>query len=148
MEVRIKKIYEDAIIPTHGSEYSAGYDLHAYIKNESGVIQIAPHRMIKINTGIAISLPHDTFGGIYARSGLASKRGLRPANCTGIIDSDFTGEIIIALYNDSDEVQEVKDGERVAQLIIQQYITVDFNEVEDLPHTERGSGGFGSTGTN
>lgn len=146
MEVKIKKLYEDAVIPTHGSEYAAGYDLYAYIKNESGVIQIAPQRMVKVNTGIAVSIPHDLFGGIYARSGLATKRGLRPANSVGVVDCDYEGEIIVALYNDSDEVQEVKNGERIAQLVIQPYITVDFKEVDELPHTRRGDGGFGSTG--
>lgn len=146
MEVKIKKLFDDAIIPTHGSEYAAGYDLYAYIKNESGTLQIAPQRMMKINTGISIALPHDTFGGIYARSGLATKRGLRPCNCVGVVDSDYEGEVLVALYNDSDEVQEVKDGERIAQLVIQPYVAVDFKEVDELPHTKRGDGGFGSTG--
>ena len=146
MEVKIKKLFDDAIIPTHGSEYAAGYDLYAYIKNESGTVQIAPHRMMKINTGISIALPHDTFGGIYARSGLATKRGLRLCNCVGVVDSDYEGEVLVALYNDSDEVQEVKDGERIAQLVIQPYVAVDFKEVDELPHTKRGDGGFGSTG--
>ena len=146
MEVKIKKLFDDAVIPTHGSEYAAGYDLYAYIKNESGSIQIAPQRMMKINTGISVSIPHDLFGGIYARSGLATKRGLRLGNCVAVIDCDYTGEIMVALYNDSDEVQEVKDGDRIAQLVIQPYITVDFKEVDELPQTKRGKGGFGSTG--
>ena len=146
MDLKYKKLYEDTIIPTQGSAAAAGYDLYAHIPSDA--VEILPHKTIKIGTGIAIALPDGTFGGIFARSGLASKKGLRPANCTGVIDSDYRGEVIVALHNDSDKIQTIENSERIAQLIILNYTTPTWTEVEDLDETDRGQGGFGSTGTN
>ncbi|MGI6607559.1 MAG: dUTP diphosphatase [Erysipelotrichaceae bacterium] len=141
MKINIKKIHKDAIIPTKGSNYAAGYDLYA-INDEV----IYPHNTTKISTGLKIEIPEGYFGGIFARSGLADKKGLRPANCVGVIDSDYRGEIIVLLHNDTQIYQMVSKGDRIAQLIIMPYLSVDFEEVEELNETERGDGGFGSTG--
>jgi len=129
--------------PTRGSLCAAGYDLSAAIDS---AVTIAPHTTVKINTGLAVELPDNTFGAIYARSGIASKEGLRPANCTGVVDSDYRGPIVVALHNDSDVMRIVEPGERIAQLVVQPYVSVEFEEAEALSTTDRGSGGFGSTG--
>lgn len=141
--IKFKKLTPTAQVPTRGSKYAAGYDLSADIG--SNVI-IAPHTTIKIGTGLAVELPEDTFGAVYARSGIASKEGLRPANCTGVVDCDYRGEIIVALHNDSDVMRIVEPGERIAQLVVQPYVSVEFEEVETLSTTVRGADGFGSTG--
>ena len=141
--VFVKLLNENAKIPTRGSEEAAGYDLYS-----TDEIMIKPGETKPIHTGIAIALPKKTFGGIYARSGMAIKRGLRPANCVGVIDSDYRGEVIVALHNDSDETQMIHVGDRIAQLIVQEYKTVTMTEAENLDDTARGEGGFGSTGTN
>ena len=143
-KINIKKLKENAVIPTRGSEYAAGYDLCACINK---TYDIAPHGTVKIGTGLAIEIPHGYFGGIFARSGLSTKKGLRPANCVGVCDEDYTGEYIVALHNDTDEMMSIEPGERIAQLIILPYLTVEFNEVDELTDTERGGNGFGSTGT-
>lgn len=143
--VDIVRDEETAKIPTRGTSKSAGYDLCANIDVDE--VAIAPHTTMKIGTGIRVAIPDNHFGGIFARSGLATKKGLRPANAVGIIDADYTGEIIVALYNDSDEYQTIKNGERIAQLVIIPFVGVIFNEVEKLDSTGRGDGGFGSTGT-
>jgi len=145
MDINIKLLNEFAKVPTRGSAAAAGYDL--YVASEKD-IDIAPHSTVKVNTGIAVEIPEGYFGGIYARSGLATKQGLRPANCTGVIDSDYRGPLIVALHNDTSEMQTVESGDRIAQLIIQPYLNVDFNVVNELTDTDRGEGGFGSTGTN
>lgn len=145
MKIQIKKLYEDAKIPTRGSEYSAGYDLYAHVFKQ---IIIPAHSNIMIKTGVSFSLPPGTFGGIFARSGLASKQGLRPANCVGVVDSDYRGEVMVALHNDTDYPRYVKDGDRIAQFVIMPFVEAEFEEVETLDETDRGSGGFGSTGTN
>lgn len=142
--MNIKKLTSTAIIPTRGSEKAAGYDLYA---DTNSVVEIKPHKTKKINTGIAIMIPNGYYGAIVARSGLSTKKGLRPANCTGIIDSDYRGDIIVALHNDSDEVQTIEPHERIAQLVICPFLSVEFNEVDELDETERGENGFGSTGT-
>lgn len=142
-KIRFIKLTPMAKTPTCGSKYSAGYDLSAAIGDN---VMIAPHTTVKISTGLAVELPENTFGAIYARSGIASKEGLRPANCTGVVDSDYRGEIIVALHNDSDVMRMVEPGERIAQLVVQPYVSVEFEEVETLSNTDRGSGGFGSTG--
>lgn len=142
--MNIKKLTSTAIIPTRGSEKAAGYDLYA---DTNSVVEIKPHKTKKINTGIAIMIPNGYYGAIVARSGLSTKKGLRPANCTGIIDSDYRGDIIVALHNDSDEVQTIEPHERIAQLVICPFLSVEFNEVDELNSTERGENGFGSTGT-
>lgn len=141
MEIKIKKLYEDSHIPTRGSEYAAGYDLYAH---EGATIK--PHETAKIGTGVAIQPPKDTFGAVFARSGLAAKQGLRPANCVGVCDYDYTGEYIVALHNDSNEERVVEAGERIGQVVFIPYVNVSFVEVDELEETERGDGGFGSTG--
>lgn len=140
-KIKIKKLHEDSIIPTRGSEYAAGFDLYAY---EDAVIN--PHETVKVGTGIAMGLPKDLFGAIFARSGLATKQGLRPANCVGVCDSDYTGEYIIALHNDTNEKQAIVKGDRIGQVVFLPYCVLPFEEVEELTETERGAGGFGSTG--
>lgn len=145
MHVKVKKLSDKAVIPTHGSEYAAGYDLYACMdENES--ILIAPHHTAKIHTGIAAQIPDGYFGGIFARSGVATKRGLRPANAVGIVDADYRGELVVALHNDSEVEQLVVGGERIAQLVIMPFLAVEFEEADALEETERGDGGFGSTG--
>jgi dUTP pyrophosphatase len=141
--MKFKKLTTTAQTPTRGSKYAAGYDLSADVG--SNVI-IAPHTTIKIGTGIAVELPENTFGAIYARSGIASKEGLRPANCTGVVDEDYRGELVVALHNDSDIMRIVEPGERIAQFVVQPYMNVEFEEVETLSTTVRGEGSFGSTG--
>lgn len=143
MEINIKKLRDNAVIPTRGSEYAAGYDLYAAIDE---TVVIGPHETQKIGTGLSFELPENTFGMIVARSGLATKEGLRPANCSGICDSDYRGEYIIALHNDSDEIRYVEPNERIAQLILMSYVPMTFSLVDELTITERGEGGFGSTG--
>ena len=139
MEIKIRKISDNAKI-SHGSDQAAGYDLYAVTD-----ATINPHECVLVGTGLIMQIPEGYFGGIYARSGLASKQGLRPANCVGVVDSDYRGEVKVALRNDTNEVRSVSAGERIAQIIIQPYLNVTFVEGE-LDDTERGAGGFGSTG--
>lgn len=143
-ELKIKLLNDNAKIPTRGSEKAAGWDLYAAIE---APITIKAFETEKISTGIAVALPEDTFGGIYARSGLATKKGLRPANCTGVIDEDYRGEVIVALHNDTRNDWVIEPGERIAQLVVEPYIRVKLIEVSELDDTARGEGGFGSTGT-
>ena len=143
MNIKIKKLNKNAIIPTRGSEHSAGVDLYACIDKP---IEIQPHETVKIGTGLAMELPTGYFGAIFARSGLATKQGLRPANCVGCCDSDYRGDYIVPLHNDTDITQTVIPNERIAQLVIMPYLPVDFTEVDELTETERGDGGFGHTG--
>lgn len=143
MELKFKKLNDLAKMPTRGSDYAAGYDLYAASSYD---ISIEPHSTVKIGTGIAAAIPQGYFGGIFARSGLATKKGLAPANKVGVVDSDYRGEIIVALHNDTDGVQVVAARDRIAQFIVLPFVEVDFIEVNDLDETERGSGGFGSTG--
>lgn len=140
-KIQIKRLRDTAVIPTRGSEKAAGYDLYATANYD-----IAPHSTIKVGTGISIALPDNSFGAIFARSGLATKKGLRPANCVGVCDSDYRGEYIVPLHNDTDEMMSIEAGERIAQLIVMPFIPVEFEEVDELDETERGAGGFGSTG--
>ena len=146
MEIKIKKIYQDAMMPTRGSEQAAGYDLYACLGGFEEC-KIKSGKTMKIGTGIAVEIPDGFFGAVFARSGIASKRGLRPANCVGVIDADYRGEIIVALHNDSSETQTVSAYERIAQLVILPYLDVSLREVDKLSETDRGEGGFGSTGT-
>ena len=141
--VLYKRLNDLAIVPTKGSEYSAGYDLYAAIESD---IEIAPHKTAMIGTGLAFEIPPYTFMGIFARSGLATKKGLRPANCVGVVDSDYRGEVKVALHNDSDEVMTVESGERIAQAIVLPFYQIGLEEVDELSDTDRGEGGFGSTG--
>ena len=143
MDVRIKKLNDLAKIPTRGSKFSVGYDLYAATDED---IQIPPHSTVKIGTGLAMDLPYGYFGAIFARSGIATKRGLRPANCVGVCDFDYKGEYIVAVHNDSNETMTVLAGERIAQLILLPYQDIDFKEVDELAKTDRGDSGFGHTG--
>ena len=141
--INFMKLNCNAKDPVCGSVDAAGCDLSAAIDKS---VMIAPHQTVSIPTGISVELPQNTFGGIYARSGIARKEGLAPANKVGVIDSDYRGEVIVALHNHSDEYRIVEPGQRIAQLIIQPYIRAKYNEIGVLSDTERGSGGFGSTG--
>lgn len=141
--IKVKKLNELAQLPTRGSDEAAGYDLYAAIQKP---IYIEPHRTEKIGTGLAFELPRYTFGAIFPRSGLATKQGLRPANCIGVCDSDYRGEYIVAIHNDSDKPRWIEPGERIAQLVLLPYIPMIFKEVNELSDTKRGTGGFGSTG--
>ena len=144
MKVNIKKLNENAVIPTYGSPYAAGADLYACIENDE---VIEPNKTKLIKTGLAIELPIGYAAFIYARSGLASKRGLAPANKVGVVDCDYRGEIMVALHNHSSVSQSIAPRERIAQMVIAPYITAEFNETDTLSDTVRGQGGFGSTGT-
>lgn len=141
--MKIKFLDSNAKLPTRGSAGAAGYDLYA---SKSCVIE--PGQCVLIHTGISLEIPEGFWGGIYARSGLATKRGLRPANCVGVIDSDYRGEIMVALYNDSSSDQEIKIGDRIAQLVFHQVWLDGWQIVDELTDTNRGEGGFGSTGKN
>lgn len=144
MKIQIAKLRENAKLPTRGSDKAAGYDLYACLDVEK--VEIAPHTTAKIGTGLAVAVPDGYFGAVFARSGLAAKEGLRPANCVGVCDSDYRGEYIVALHNDSDEARTVSNGDRIAQLVIMPFLEAEFDEVEALDETTRGAGGFGSTG--
>ena len=153
MSIKIKRLTETAKIPTKGSEYAAGFDLYAdsvgnFKSEKEWSLMILPGETVKINTGVAVALPENTWGGIYARSGLATKQGLAPANKVGVIDSDYRGPLIVALYNQSGYTQMLHQGDRVAQLVIHEFKPYDFEEVDELDDTDRGEGGFGSTGSN
>ncbi|MBQ1988954.1 MAG: dUTP diphosphatase [Clostridia bacterium] len=143
LKMNFKKLNDKAITPTYGTEFSAGADLYAC---EGGEVSIAPGETKLIHTGLSLEIPEGYAGLIYARSGIATKRGLAPANKVGVIDSDYRGEIMVSLYNHSSSVQTIADGERVAQLVITPFLKVEYNEVDELSDTERGEGGFGSTG--
>lgn len=143
MDIRIKKLTNTAKLPQRGSERAAGYDLYADTSEE---ITIAPHSTRMIGTGLAMEIPEGYFGAIFARSGLAAKRGLRPGNCVGVVDSDYRGEWKIALHNDTDQPQTIAPGERIAQMVVIPFLAVSFTETSDLSDTARGTGGFGSTG--
>lgn len=144
MRVEVKKLSETAVLPVRGSEQAAGYDLCADIES---TVTIRPGETAKIGTGLAFAIPQGYFGGIFARSGLSTKKGLRPANCTGVVDSDYRGSVIVALHNDSTEEQTIEPGERIAQMILIPYLAAEFEPVAELDETARGEGGFGSTGT-
>lgn len=148
MNIKVCRVNDKAKLPTRGSDQAAGYDLYGCLDDEWGNrIELQPHETFKISTGLSMELPEGYFGAIVARSGLATKQGLRPANCIGIIDSDYRGEIIVALHNDTDYSQKVYDGDRIAQLILLPYQKMEFQEVDSLSETQRGKGGFGSTGS-
>lgn len=143
--INIKKLNEMAELPTRGSEEAAGYDLYAAI---SEPITVMPHQTVKVGTGLSFELPRCTFGAIFPRSGLATKQGLRPANCVGVCDSDYRGEYVVAIHNDLNIPQIINPKERIAQLILMPYIPMIFKEVDELSDTKRGANGFGSTGIN
>ncbi len=143
IKVNFKKLNEKAIAPTYGTEFSAGADLYAC---EGGEVTIEAGESKLIHTGLSLEIPEGYAGLIYARSGIATKRGLAPANKVGVIDSDYRGEIMVCLFNHSSAPQTIADGERIAQMVITPFLKVDYTEVSELSDTERGAGGFGSTG--
>ncbi len=142
--LKVKKLDENAKLPSYGSEYAAAADLFCLTDDDE--ILIAPEMTVFIHTGIAMEIPEGYVGLIYARSGLGTKQGLAPANKVGVIDSDYRGEIIVALHNHSGEDRRIYNGDRIAQIIITPYVHADFEEVAELSDTTRGAGGFGSTG--
>lgn len=139
--MKVKRLKDNAIIPTRGSSAAAGYDL--YTTDET---VIAPGQTILLGTGLAMEIPEGYFGAVFARSGLATKEGLRPANCVGVIDADYRGELKVPLHNDSPEERQITAGERIAQLVIMPFLPVTFEEAGELSDTARSTGGFGSTG--
>ena len=143
-DVRIKKLREGAHAPTYGSAFAAGCDLYACI--EAGEVTVQPGQTVVIPTGWAFEIPDGFAGLIYARSGLATKSGLAPANKVGVIDADYRGEIMVALHNHSDKDEEIAGGERIAQIVFAPVARALFTEAESLSDTERAEGGFGSTG--
>lgn len=145
MRINIKKLNVLAEVPLRGSNDSAGYDLYAAT---SYIIEVPPHSTVKVGTGWAMDIPSGYFGAVFARSGLATKEGLRPANCVGVIDPDYRGEIMVAVHNDTDTVRFVNPGERIAQIVFMPFISAEFVSMGNLEPTVRGSGGFGSTGVN
>lgn len=142
--VRVKKLNSKAILPQYGSLCAAGADLYACTGGQP--ITVPAGETVFVKTGLALEIPAGYAGLIYARSGTACKRGLAPANKVGVIDSDYRGEIMVALHNHSKTSQQIEDAERIAQLVITPYLTVQFVQAEELESTERGVGGFGSTG--
>ncbi len=144
MKVCIKKLSEKAVIPTYGSEFSAGADLYACL--EEAVI-IEPGKTYMIPTGLAMEIPEGYAGFVYARSGLASKKGLAPANKVGVVDADYRGELFVALHNHSQVSATVEPAERIAQLVITPFLKAEYTVAEELSDTVRGAGGFGSTGS-
>lgn len=143
MKINIKKLTETAILPERGSAYAAGYDLFADLQE---TVEIKPHETKMIGTGLAMEIPEGYFGGVFARSGLSAKEGLRPANCVGVVDTDYRGEVKVALHNDGEIIREIKPGQKIAQLVVVPFLSVEFDEVDNLSETVRGVGGFGSTG--
>lgn len=146
MQVNIMRMFDDAIVPTFGSDGAAGADLYARIDNERHMQAIYPNSTQMISTGICMEIPESYVGLVFSRSGLATKQGLSLANCVGVIDSDYRGEIKIALHNHSDSIRKVKHGERVAQIVLVPFLKPVFHEQDSLSDTTRGEGGFGSTG--
>lgn len=141
--VKVRKLRAEAIIPTYGSEYAAGADLYSCLEKEA---ELAPGETVLISTGIAMEIPEGYVGLIYARSGMATKQGLAPANKVGVIDADYRGEIKVPLHNHSREIRMVAPGERIAQFVLTPYLAARFEEAETLSDTVRGEAGFGSTG--
>lgn len=143
MNIKVKKLKPGATVPTMGSKFAAGADLYSA---EDADVVIGPNETKFIGTGLAMEIPEGYVGLVYARSGLACKRGLAPANKVGVVDSDYRGEIKVALHNHGKEAQTVEKGERIAQMVIAPYLSVNYEEADELSETERGEGGFGSTG--
>ncbi|MDR1927916.1 MAG: dUTP diphosphatase [Oscillospiraceae bacterium] len=143
MNIRIQKLRPNAVLPTYGSPCAAGADLSASLTEE---VALLPGETKLIPTGLAMEIPEGYAGLIYARSGLASKRGLAPANKVGVVDADYRGEVMVALHNHSGQPQSVAPGERIAQLVVTPFLAAEFTQTEALCGTTRGAGGFGSTG--
>lgn len=143
MKINFKKLDARAVVPMYGTDYSAGADLRAIL---DAPIVIEPDETVFLRTGLAVAIPTGYVGLIYARSGIACKRGLAPANKTGVVDSDFRGEIMVALHNHGTVAQTVEPNERIAQMVVAPFVRCEYEETDDLDVTERGTGGFGSTG--
>ncbi len=143
IQVKIKKINKNAKMPTYGTEFAAGADLYALLEEP---VEIKPNETKFISTGISFEIPSGTVALIFARSGLSCKQGLAPANKVGVVDSDYRGEVMVALHNHSTEVRVVENGDRVAQVMFAPYLKGEFEEVDDLEKSSRGEKGFGSTG--
>ncbi len=143
MQVRIKRLNDKAKIPTYGTDFSAGADLY---NMEGNNITVKPHETVMVKLGFAIEIPEGYAGLVFARSGLASKRGIAPANKVGVVDSDYRGECMVALHNHTEAEVTVEGGERIAQLVIVPFLKAEFEEADELSDTQRGGGGFGSTG--
>lgn len=144
--MKVKKLSDQAHIPTRADEDSAGYDLYAVVDEPDGKAVINPGCTLMVRSGYAFEIPKGFFGGVFPRSGLSTKHGIRLENCVGVIDSSYRGEVWMPLHNDSGEAYMVKTGDRVAQMIIIPYESVDLEEVEELSDTERGANGFGHSG--
>ena len=142
LDLKIKKLNVNATIPTYGSAFAAGADLYSC----EGEMDFLPGETKLVHTGIAMEIPNGYVGLIYARSGIATKRGLAPANKVGVIDSDYRGEIMVALHNHSESTAKIEAAERIAQIVITPYLTVNFTLADELDDTVRGASGFGSTG--
>lgn len=146
-ELKFVKLNNRAISPKKSSDVAAGYDIYVLFENPYEQVRIQPGATMMLHTGIAIEIPdNNVFGAVFARSGIASKRGLRPANCVGVIDPDYRGEIMVALHNDSSDEQVIYNGDKIAQLVFMPFISYQFTEVDELSDTKRDDGGFGSTG--
>ena len=143
MKLNVKKLRPDAVMPTYGSDSAAGADLYALCDTDT---EIAPDETVFIHTGIAMEIPEGYVGLVYARSGMACKNDLAPANKVGVVDSDYRGEIMVALHNHGNKMRTVENGDRIAQIVIAPYLRCEFFECDDLNETVRGEGGFGSTG--
>ena len=143
MKIRIKKLNENATVPTYGSEFAAGADLY----NLDTPVTVNPHETVLVHTGLSVEIPEGYAGLIYARSGLASKRGLAPANKVGVVDADYRGEVMVALHNHSEIPATVDAHERIAQIVVTPFLKVEYELADELSDTVRGEGGFGSTGT-
>lgn len=143
MIIKMKRVNDLAVAPVRGSSHAAGYDLFAAIPER---LVVEPHTTVKVDTGLQFELPEGYFAGIFARSGIATREGLRPANCVGVCDSDYRGNYIVSIHNDSDTARVIMPGEKIAQMIVMPYLSLEFEEADILSGTERGSGGFGSTG--
>ena len=146
LEMKFKRLSDTMIVPTKAHDTDACFDIYADITNDYGYINIYPHETVIIPTGFATNIPHGYWGAIFARSGLASKQGLRPANCVAVIDESYTGEWKIPLYNDSEDIRVIHHGDRIAQFTLLPYYDIQLEEVDELDETDRGSGGFGSSG--
>lgn len=146
MNIKVKRMCEKAKLPTRGSEKAAAYDVYACLPDKNALVTIMPHQTMLIGTGLRMAPPEGFYVGVYARSGLSSKEGLRPANCVGVIDEDYRGEYLVAVHNDSEVTRSVRHGDRIAQILLQKRYDMDFEEVDELDTTGRGDGGFGSTG--
>lgn len=143
MKLYFKKLDQRAVAPTYGSDLAAGADLRAILDEP---VTIRPNESVLIHTGVAAAIPEGFVGLVYARSGIACKRGLAPSNKVGVIDADYRGEIMVSLHNHGTTEQTIEPGERIAQMVITPFLRCEYEEVSDLDNTDRGEGGFGSTG--